>query len=86
EITVRNSPRLAATLAAERDLALLFRTLAILRTDCEVGEVDSWRWTGPTPAFAAVCERLEYRSRLLSGEASRVGGATRTRGSPEKPG
>jgi 5'-3' exonuclease len=86
EITVRNSPRLAATLAAERDLALLFRTLAILRTDCEVGEVDSWRWTGPTLAFAAVCERLEYGSRLLSKEGDRIGGAARTRRAQEKPG
>jgi 5'-3' exonuclease len=59
EVSVRNSPRLAATLAAERDLAMLFRTLAILRTDCAVGRVDDWRWTGPTPEFAEICRRLE---------------------------
>ncbi len=59
EVTVRNSPRLAATLAAERDRALLFKTLATLRTDCEVGEVDDWRWKGPSPAFSEVCRRLE---------------------------
>ena len=59
EVSVRNSPRLAATLAAERDQALLFRTLARLRTDCDVGRVDDWRWTGPTPDFAALCRRLD---------------------------
>jgi 5'-3' exonuclease len=59
EVSVRNSPRLAATLAAERDLVMLFRTLAILRTDCAVGRVDDWRWTGPTPEFAEICRRLE---------------------------
>ncbi len=59
EVSVRNAPRLAAALATERPLALLFRTLATLRTDCAVGTVDEWRWRGPTPAFAVVRERLE---------------------------
>lgn len=59
EVSVRNSPRLAATLAAQRQQALLFRTLATLRTDCPVGPVDDWRWAGPTPAFDPICERLE---------------------------
>jgi 5'-3' exonuclease len=59
EVSVRNSPRLAATLAAHRDEALLFRTLATLRPDCPVGTVDEWLWRGPTDAFDAVCERLE---------------------------
>jgi 5'-3' exonuclease len=58
-VSVRNSRRLAATLAAERERALLFRTLATLRTDCAVGTVDDWRWDGPRPALAAVCERLD---------------------------
>jgi len=50
---------MAARLAAEKDKALLFKTLATLRTDCEVGDVADWRWTGPTPAFEAMTERLE---------------------------
>lgn len=33
DVKVTGAPRLAATLAAERELALLFRTLATLRTD-----------------------------------------------------
>ena len=59
EVSVRNSPQLAATLAAQRDQALLFRTLATLRADCPVGTVDEWRWRGPTEAFGAMCVRLE---------------------------
>ena len=58
-VSVRNARRLAATLASERERALLFRTLATLRTDCPVGTVDQWRWTGPTPGLPAVCERLD---------------------------
>ncbi len=59
EVTVRNSPTLAATLVAHRDDALLFRTLATLRTDGEVGTVDDWRWRGPTADWPAMCERLD---------------------------
>ena len=43
---------LAATLARERDRALLFRNLATLRTDIDLFEnVEELRWKGPTPAF-----------------------------------
>jgi 5'-3' exonuclease len=59
EVSVRNSPALASRLAAELDTALLFRRIATLNCDCSVGSVDEWRWTGPTPAFAAICERLD---------------------------
>jgi 5'-3' exonuclease len=50
---------MAARLAAEKDAAMLFRVLATLRTDCEVGAVDEWRWSGPRDDFAAMAERLE---------------------------
>ena len=59
EVGVRNASGLAAVLVAERPKAMLFRTLATLRTDCPVGGVDDWRWTGPTSAFAAMGERLD---------------------------
>ena len=50
---------LAATLARDRDRAFLFRDLATLRTDLALFEsVDALRWTGPTPEFAALAERL----------------------------
>src|SRR5438874_11858538 len=52
--------RLAQTLVAQRDQALLFRTLATLRTDVPVFDsVDALRWSGPTPAFAPIAARLD---------------------------
>jgi 5'-3' exonuclease len=58
-VPVRGAERLAATLAAERERALLFRTLATLRPDAPLGvDVDGLRWTGPRPAFAGWAERL----------------------------
>jgi 5'-3' exonuclease len=51
---------LAATLARERDSALLFRTLATLRTDVPVfSSVDDLEWRGPTDAFQALAARLD---------------------------
>jgi 5'-3' exonuclease len=42
-----------------RDLALLFKDLATLRTDAPLfHDVDELRWRGPTDAFAAWTERL----------------------------
>ena len=59
DVNIPSVRSMAARLAAEKDKALLFRTLATLRTDCAVGDPASWRWTGPTDAFEAMCERLE---------------------------
>lgn len=42
-----------------RDLALLFKDLATLRTDARLfSDVDELRWRGPTNAFAAYTERM----------------------------
>jgi 5'-3' exonuclease len=47
------------SLGDHRELALLFKTLATLRTDAPLFEdVDELRWRGPTPAFAALAERM----------------------------
>ena len=47
-------------LSAHRDMALLFKKLATLRTDAELfDDVDALRWRGPTPAFTAFAERIE---------------------------
>ena len=55
-----NAARLAQTLSDQRDLALLFRTLATLRSDVPLFKnVDELKWTGPTPAFQAMAARLE---------------------------
>jgi 5'-3' exonuclease len=47
---VRNAAKLAATLTQRRELALLFRDLATLRTDAPVFDsVDELRWQGEMP-------------------------------------
>ena len=58
-VSVRGAARLASTLAAERERALLFRRLATLREDAPIGaDVDTVRWRGPRPDFASWSERL----------------------------
>ena len=59
DVEVRSAARLAATLVAQWDRALLFRDLATLRRDAELFDsVDALRWRGPRPDFEAVCARL----------------------------
>jgi len=46
-------------LGDRREQALLFKRLATLRTDAPLfRDVEQLRWTGPTPGFAALAERL----------------------------
>jgi 5'-3' exonuclease len=48
-----------SVLGDQRDLALLFKDLATLRTDARLfRDVDELRWRGPSDAFAAYAERL----------------------------
>jgi 5'-3' exonuclease len=59
-VNVANATALAGTLSRERDRALLFRTLATLRTSIPLfDDIDQMRWNGPTPAFAALAARLD---------------------------
>lgn len=59
-VNAANPATLALTLARERDRAFLFRDLATLRSDLLLFDsVDDLRWKGPTPAFAALAERLD---------------------------
>jgi hypothetical protein len=51
------------------DDALLFRDLATLRTDADVGAVEDMRWRGPAAELAAVCERLNAAALLRRYEA-----------------
>src|SRR5437879_9171154 len=47
-------------LGQQRDLALLFKKLATLRTDAPLfKKVDTLRWRGATPAFAAWIEKMK---------------------------
>ena len=60
DVSVRGGPGLAATLAAERDRAMLFKDLATLRVDRSLlNHVDDLKWHGPVPEFAAVCESID---------------------------
>jgi 5'-3' exonuclease len=65
---LRGAAKLAATLHAEFEHALLFKRLATLVTDVEVGSVDDWRWNGPTPELAAWCDRLDCPDVLRNAE------------------
>jgi 5'-3' exonuclease len=59
-VPVRNGGKLAATLAADFELALLFRRIATIELDAPVMDsVEDLQWTGPTPAFAALCDELD---------------------------
>jgi 5'-3' exonuclease len=54
---IENFP--AEVLGDRKELALLFKRLATLRTDAPLfDDVDALAWRGPTPAFAAFVERI----------------------------
>lgn len=58
-VNVAGAGALALTLATHREHAFLFRQLATLRTDIPLFDsVEQIRWTGPTPEFAALADRL----------------------------
>ena len=59
-VNAANASALADTLCRERDRAMLFRTLATLRTDIRLfTNVDELRWDGPTAAFDVLAARLD---------------------------
>jgi len=71
---LRGAAKLSATLRDQIDDALLFRTIATVDTDIDVGSVDDWRWTGPRADFDAVAEEigspdLAHRARRLAAKA-----------------
>jgi 5'-3' exonuclease len=50
----------SSILGEQRDLALLFKKLATLRTDAPLfKKVETLRWRGATPAFASWADRME---------------------------
>ena len=59
-VNAANAATLGRTLARERDRALLFRTLATLRTDIPLFEsIDDLRWKGATASFGALGARFD---------------------------
>ena len=63
-VTVRGAEKLATTLRLNRTEAQLFKTLATLVQDVEVGEISDWKWNGPTDHFASVCKQLNCEQLL----------------------
>ena len=65
-VKVRGGAALARNLSEQRDDAILYRTLATLRTDVPIEEsLDDLRWKGPNrPALEALCEELGERTLL----------------------
>lgn len=60
-----------ATLGGERDRAILFKSLATLRTDAALfSNVDEMEWTGPTAAFADWATRIDDKRLLPRAEAA----------------
>jgi 5'-3' exonuclease len=56
-----------SVLGEQRELALLFKDLATLRTDAQLfNSVDELRWRGPTDRFAAYAEQQFGDARLLA--------------------
>jgi 5'-3' exonuclease len=63
-VNATNPAALARTLEENRPQALLFRTLATLRTDVPTfGDVNELEWTGPRPEFAALAASFEAAAR-----------------------
>ncbi len=59
-VDASNARALAATLSANRDRALLFRTLATLRADLPLfDDVGQLRWNGARPEFDALAARMD---------------------------
>ena len=74
-VGLRGAEKLSSTLQANFAEALLFRRIATVETDVEVGEVDDWQWHGPTDEFRNVAEELGATH--LSERAARLWAARR---------
>ena len=69
---MRGAAKLAATLVERRVDAELFKVLAQLRIDGEVGSVDDWRWIKPKPEFESWVSRFGQDDLLARVEAITV--------------
>jgi len=67
---LRGAEKLSATLQDNMELAVLFRHIATVVTDIDVGRVDDWAWSGPTADFAAMAERLDADHLVRRAETS----------------
>ena len=75
DVSIRRANRLADSLFAAWDEALLFRKLATLRLDVPVfNSVDDLLWKGPRPEFERMCERLRAPELLRRANAKERSG------------
>jgi 5'-3' exonuclease len=83
-LPLRNAAVLAQTLVRQRELALLFRDLATLRTTAPTFSTpEDLRWRGPTSEFDALCRRIDAgnlprRARQLAEQAASDDEASKT--------
>ncbi|MYB10311.1 MAG: flap endonuclease [Acidimicrobiia bacterium] len=73
EVSVRGSAKLAATLSENRELALLFRTVATIADDAPTfGRLDELRWMGPTSEFPELMGRMGGEHLIERAEKSKA--------------
>lgn len=61
QVKIRGAQSLADSLAAHRDDAMLYRTLATLRTDVPIAEsLEDLCWRGPTDDLAVLCREIGF--------------------------
>ena len=71
-VNASNASALAATLCEQREQALLFRTLATLRSDIRLfDDVEQLRWNSPKPHFDALASRLDAAKVVSRGREGR---------------
>jgi 5'-3' exonuclease len=70
--SIRRARLLSESLFSAWNDALLFRTLATLRTDVPVFDtIENLRWKGPAPSFAEYCQRINAPDLLRRVTAAR---------------
>jgi len=61
QVKLRGAESLAQSLAEHRDAAILYRTLATLRTDVPIKEsLEDLRWQGPTAELGPFCQEIGF--------------------------
>ncbi|MFT4516198.1 MAG: 5'-3' exonuclease [Planctomycetota bacterium] len=61
QVKIRGAKSLAQSLRERRDDAMLYRTLATLRTDVPIQEsLEDLHWTGPTEELAKLCKEIGF--------------------------
>ena len=80
-VNATSAGALADTLCREREQALLFRTLATLRTDIALfDDVEQLRWNGPKPGFDAIAAGLDSAVTKTRKASSSKSGSRKTAG------